>query len=152
MKKVIYIDMDDVLCNYKMAFSKAIKENPKIEYPKSQFDFFRKLMPIKDSIESVGFLMNQEIFDIYVLTAPSIYNPINYLEKRLWIEDYFGMKLVEKLIISPNKGLLKGSYLIDDLDKGRGQEQFEGKLLHFGTATFKDWKSIIHYFKINYSL
>ncbi len=37
-----------------------------------------------------------------------------------------------KLIICSNKGLLKGDILIDDHISGRGQEFFEGKLIHFG--------------------
>ncbi len=36
------------------------------------------------------------------------------MEKRVWIEKYFGLEFTEKLIISANKGLLKGDLLIDD--------------------------------------
>ena len=61
----------------------------------------------------------------------------------MWIEKYFGFEFTEKLIISPNKGLLKGDILIDDLISGRGQESFEGKIMQFGSANFPDWKTVI---------
>jgi len=41
-------------------------------------------------------------------------NPLSYTEKRVWIEKFFGIDFVEKLIICSNKGLVKGAFLIDD--------------------------------------
>lgn len=152
MKKIVYLDMDDVLCQYTTAFQKAIKENPAIQYPQSQYDFFRKLSPVKDALSSVQFLRQQPIFDVYILTAPSVKNPLCYTEKRLWVEDHLGFEMVNRLIISPNKGLSQGDYLIDDHDVGRGQDNFSGKLLHFGSPQFPDWLSIISYFKEKYKL
>jgi len=152
MKKIVYLDMDDVLCQYTTAFQQAIKENPAIQYPQSQYDFFRKLSPVKDALSSVQFLRQQPIFDVYILTAPSVKNPLCYTEKRLWVEDHLGFEMVNRLIISPNKGLSQGDYLIDDHDVGRGQDNFSGKLLHFGSPQFPDWLSIISYFKEKYKL
>ncbi|WP_375561219.1 hypothetical protein ACE193_01310 [Bernardetia sp. OM2101] len=146
MRKIIYVDMDGVLCDYQSAFEEAIQLNPKIAFPQSQFDFYRKLKPIQNAIESVKLLLQKDSFEIYILTAPSIYNPMSYTEKRIWIEDYFGIEMVEKLIISPNKSLLKGDYLIDDSKEGRGQENFEGELIHFGSEPFPNWKMILSYF------
>ena len=114
--------------------------------------FFRNLKPIYGGIETVNFLNSVEKFDVYILTAPSIRNPLCYIEKRLWIEDYFNLEMVNKLIISPNKGLNKGDYLIDDNNKGKGQENFEGKLLHFGSEIYKDWNQILKYYKEEYGL
>jgi len=152
MKKIVYLDMDDVLCQYTTAFQQAIKENPAIQYPQSQYDFFRKLSPVKDALSSVQFLRQEPIFDVYILTAPSVKNPLCYTEKRLWVEDHLGFEMVNRLIISPNKGLSQGDYLIDDHDVGRGQDNFSGKLLHFGSPQFPDWLSIISYFKEKYKL
>jgi len=55
--------------------------------------------------------------------------------------------MTKSLIISPNKGLNKGAYLIDDHIDGAGQENFEGKLLQFGSPKFKDWKAVLSCFK-----
>ncbi len=139
---LIYIDMDDVLCDFTGAFQKALAANPAIQFPQSQYGFFTNLQPIKGGIESVQAMIASETFDPYILTAPSTKNPLCYTEKRVWIENYFGYDFVKKLIICPNKGLLKGDILIDDHVAGKGQEHFEGRLLHFGSKTYPDWHSI----------
>ncbi|RDL44156.1 hypothetical protein DN730_11020 [Marinomonas piezotolerans] len=144
-KSIIYIDMDDVLCDFTGAHKKAIKCNPKVLYPQSQYGFFANLEPIPNAIESVIFLINSEHFDPYILTAPSIKNPLCYTEKRIWIEKHFGLEFVNKLIISPNKCLLKGRYLIDDNAQGKGQDAFEGELIHFGSETFPSWREVNQY-------
>jgi 5'(3')-deoxyribonucleotidase len=140
---IVYIDMDDVLCDYTTAFNNAIEETPGIAFPQSQYGFYANLAPITGAIESVQKLINSEKFDPYILTAPSTRNPFSYTEKRVWIEKYLGVEFTEKLIISPNKGLLKGDILIDDLVEGRGQEGFEGKLIQFGSADYSDWESVL---------
>lgn len=145
-KKIIYIDMDDVLCDFFNTYLAALKQHPEIKYPQSQIGFFRDLPPIKNAIESVKYLVAQEHFDVYILTAPSIKNPHCYTEKRLWVENYLGIDMVKKLIISCNKGLNKGDYLIDDYIEGKGQENFEGKILHFGSEEYLNWEEIIYYF------
>jgi 5'(3')-deoxyribonucleotidase len=140
---IIYIDMDDVLCDYTTAFNNALKETPGIAFPQSQYGFYANLAPITGAIESVERIINLERFDPYILTAPSTKNPFSYTEKRVWIEKYFGIEFTEKLIISPNKGLLKGDILIDDLISGRGQENFEGEVMQFGSVSFPDWKTVM---------
>ena len=79
------------------------------------------------------------------MTEPSIVNPLCYTEKRIWVEQHSGMEMVERLIISPDKSLLKGDYLIDDIPEGKGQESFEGKLIQFGTSKYPDWQSVVEY-------
>jgi 5'(3')-deoxyribonucleotidase len=152
IKKIIYVDMDDVICDFNASYRQKIILQPEIKYPQSQYDFFRKLEPVANALESVNYLNKQELFDLYILTAPSIRNPLSYTEKRLWIEDYFGLDLVRKLIISPNKGLNKGDYLIDDMDNGKGQEIFEGKILQFGSKEYQNWTDILKYFKQTYNI
>jgi len=145
VRKILYIDMDGVMCDFYGAYKIAIKKNPYNGFPQSEYGFFTNLEPIKDAIWAVNRLMESEEFDVYILTAPSIMNPLCYTEKRMWIEKYFGMELVKKLIISPNKSLNKGDYLIDDNTSGRGQNLFEGELIHFGSDEFKNWKEVLIY-------
>ena len=87
---------------------------PQLEFPQSQFDFYRRLEPLDGAISAVESLIASSEYDPYILTAPSIHNPMSYTEKRVWIEEKFGFHFVEKLIICSNKGLHKGRYLIDD--------------------------------------
>jgi len=61
----------------------------------------------------------------------------------LWVEDHLGFEWVKRLIISPDKFLLNGDVLIDDHVEGRGQENFKGKLVHFGSPRFQNWAHVI---------
>lgn len=143
MKKIAYVDMDDTICHYTDAMYKQL--TPSLKYPQSQLGFYLALKPMEGAIEGVNALINSGLYDVYILTAPSIMNAHSYSEKRLWIEQHFGIELCHKLILSPNKGLLKGDYLIDDISFGKGQENFDGKLIQIGTAAFPGWDSIIEY-------
>jgi 5'(3')-deoxyribonucleotidase len=145
MKEIVYIDMDGVICDFEGAHNKATKRNPKNMFPQAEYGFFLGLEPLKDAVKAIKWLMASERYDVYILTAPSVFNPMCYLEKRVYIEKLFGMELVNKLIISPNKGLSKGDYLIDDHTEGRGQDQFEGELIHFGSDEFPNWHEVLIY-------
>jgi len=147
MSKLVYIDMDDVLCQYKEAHSEKLKQYPNMPYPQSQLGFFYNLQPISGAVESVKELIHSTKFDPYILTAPSIHNPGCYTEKRLWIERYFGLNFTKKLIISPNKGLLKGGALVDDHSHGAGQENFSGELILFRSERFPNWSAVIKHLK-----
>ncbi|MBL6447806.1 hypothetical protein JMN32_15915 [Fulvivirga sp. 29W222] len=151
-KKIIYIDMDDVICDFIQAYNKEREEKPHIKYPQSQEGFFLNLQPIPQSIEVINKLRSLDFFDVYILTAPSVKNPLCYTEKRLWIERNFDLEMAEKLIISPNKGLNKGDYLIDDNIHGKGQEHFEGEIIHFGNEKVKSWSDVWSFFSARYGI
>ena len=147
----IYVDMDYVLCDFGTAYRRSQSDFPELAYPHSKLGFFIDLEPLHGALATFNWLNDKEQFDLWVLTAPSVRNPHSYTEKRLWIEKYLGLDVAYKLILSPNKSLLKGDYLIDDRDKGKGQDFFEGKLLHFGGSDYPDWASIKCYFRENYT-
>lgn len=140
--KIVFIDMDDTLCDFKGAFLKAVAENPAIQYPQSQYRFFANLQPLDGAILAVKALIDSDRYDPYVLSAPSTRNPFSYAEKREWIEAQFGYEFCEKLILCAHKGLLRGDFLIDDNAEGKGQERFEGELIQFGSEEFPDWRSV----------
>lgn len=142
---LVYIDMDDVLCNYSKAMEESLKARPAIKFPQSQYGFFANLEPMENAVQSVQMLLNSDKITPYILTAPSINNPLCYTEKRVWIEKYLGMEMVRRLIISYDKGLLRGDILIDDYDSGRGQDAFQGELIQFGTEIYPDWTSVTQY-------
>lgn len=141
-KTIIYVDLDDTLCDYKGAFDLVKESSPEIDFPQSESGFYANLLPLPDAINAFKWLCKQEQLEVYILTAPSIYNPLCYSEKRLWVEQHFGFEHVHRLIISYHKNLLIGDYLIDDKGEGRGQEFFGGELLQFGTSCLRDWRDI----------
>ncbi|GAA6136499.1 hypothetical protein NBRC116583_02460 [Arenicella sp. 4NH20-0111] len=146
--KIVYIDMDDTLCDFKKSYKQSLIERPEIAWPHSREGFFVELEPLPQALEAVNSLIKSSKYDAYILTSPSVRNPRSYIEKRLWIEKHFGLTFCKKLIISPNKALNTGHYLIDDNIEGKGQEHFQGELIQYGSGAFPNWGSIIRYLEI----
>jgi len=134
--KRIYVDMDDTLCDFMGAFNKAISETPKQGFPQAQVDFFRNLEPIELAISAM--LRLNSDYDVWILTRPSINNPLCYMEKRLWVEDHLGFEWCERLILCPDKSLLIGDYLIDDQPW-----DFQGEQILFGSEEYPDWFTVL---------
>ncbi|MFT5421992.1 MAG: 5'-nucleotidase [Candidatus Endobugula sp.] len=144
---VIYVDMDHVLCDYDLGYKAHKAKYPDLPFPQSQPGLYINLLPIKGAVETFNWLSQQPEFSVYILTAPSMKNPHCYSEKRQWVEKYLGMPAVNNLIISAHKGLNRGDYLIDDCASGKGQENFEGQLIQFGSTHYPDWSSVRTYFE-----
>ena len=144
-KSIVYVDMDDVLCDYATAYKKALTLYPEITYPQSQPNFFLELIPLPGALSTFNYLLASSHYEPYILTAPSVENPLCYTEKRLWVERHLSFEVTNRLIICPNKGLLKGDILIDDWDVGRGQENFEGVLIKFGSTEYPNWHKVNEY-------
>lgn len=127
MKRIrIYVDMDDTMFDYKGALVSARKRVPTQHFPQAQMDFFRKLEPIDGAIQSVKSLA--EHYDVWILSRPSHLNPLSYTEKRLCIEDHLGIEWCNRLILCPDKSLMRGDFLIDDVP----WPDFEGTQILFG--------------------
>jgi 5'(3')-deoxyribonucleotidase len=146
IKKIIYVDMDNVLCNIKKLAREKFTQFPDMKYPQSQYGFFIELEEIENAVKSVKNLQEECGFDIWFLTAPSWQNPMCYAEKNYWIRQHFGLEWCKKLIICNDKSLLRGQYLIDDNIMGRGQDKFTGKFIHFGSELYPNWLKVMERF------
>jgi 5'(3')-deoxyribonucleotidase len=140
--KTMYIDIDGVLADFKSASDRDKIDFPEQKYPQSQIGFFLNLKPIEDSLES--FVELEKYFNVWILTRPSVQNPLCYTEKALWVKNHLGIDVQRRTIMATDKSLLKGDYLIDD-DTKHGQTEFEGEHIHFGNAPFEDWKKVVEY-------
>ncbi len=137
--KVIYVDMDDTICDFKTKAWEMLVANPAIKFPQSQYGFFTSLEPLPDAITCMNVLKNH--FDVYILTRPSVRNPLCYTEKRVWVEQHMGLEWCEKLILCPNKSLMIGHYLIDDVP----WPKFQGEQILFGQDPFTHWMKVFKY-------
>ena len=144
-KKIVYVDMDNTIVDFKSGIKRLSKSDTK-EY-KDRYDdhpyIFTLMDPIKDSIESIKKLNKQ--YDLYVLSTAPWDNPNAWKQKRDWIGKYFGDKkkdvFYKKVILTHNKNLNKGDYLIDDRPHN-GAEHFEGEWIKFGSKKYPDWKAV----------
>jgi len=144
-KNIVYIDMDNTIVDFKSGIKRLSKKDIK-EY-RDRYDdhpyIFTLMEPIKDSIESVKKLNKQ--YDLYILSTAPWDNPNAWKQKRDWIGKYFGDKkkdvFYKKVILSHNKNLNKGDYLIDDRPHN-GAKNFEGEWIKFGSKKYPDWKAV----------
>ncbi len=138
-RKIVYVDMDDTLCDFIGPFKSGEYQ---IKFPQSKVGFFLSLEPLEFAIEGLNILQTK--YDVWILTRPSIKNTHCYTEKAEWIKKYFGEDMLNRMILCPDKSLVKGDFLIDD-DIKHGQPEFEGEWLHFATDKFPDWKLVVEY-------
>lgn len=141
-KPILYVDMDDTICDYKGAFTRDINKFSNNKFPQSRWGFFANLEPIEGAIETLHELM--EDFDVWILTRPSYLNPLSYTEKRIWVEKYFGIEFCKKLILCSDKSLLRGDYLVDDSSLC-GQPEFEGEWIQYGVENYDTWEKVKTY-------
>lgn len=111
MKKTALIDLDNTAADFQGAYEIALKKEPGIIYPHSQYGFFENLEPMPGFVD-VYFALKRK-FNVYMCSRSSVNNPMSYTEKRVWVEKALGFPECEKLILACDKTMVKGHYLID---------------------------------------
>ena len=143
-KKILYIDMDNVLVDFQSGISKLSKEVIK-EY-ESNLDevpnIFSLMEPLEGAIDSFKILSQR--YDTYILSTAPWKNSSAWTDKVKWVQKYLGESAYKRLILTHHKNLNHGDYLIDDRTKN-GAGEFKGELIQFGTDKFPDWKSVCSY-------
>ena len=156
MKKILYIDMDEVICSFKHRMIELFPFTEQIFNEAESYDngiiiedcmmkaprLFRNLEPIDGAIETVKRL--SEHYEIYFLSTPFWEVPESFMDKRHWLEEHFGDLAYKRLILSHRKDLNMGSYLVDDR-LANGSENFTGEHIHFDTEEFPNWKTVEDY-------
>ncbi len=144
MKKILYVDMDNVLVDFKTGIARIdLDLQKKFEDNLDEVPHSFSLMdPMPDAIESYHKLAQK--YDAYILSTSPWENPTAWHDKVVWVRKHLGEVAYKRLILSHNKHLNIGDYLIDDRLKN-GADKFKGELIHFGTDKFPDWKSVVQY-------
>lgn len=148
MSKILYIDMDNVIVNFKSGIDRLTPEMRALY--DGRFDevpgIFSLMDPMEDAVESV--IQLTERYDTYVLSTAPWANPSAWSDKVKWIHQYFGEQkdtpLYKRLILSHHKHLNDGHYLIDDRT-ANGAGDFKGVHIHFGQEKWPDWKSVMQF-------
>ncbi|PAU93481.1 hypothetical protein CK503_12175 [Aliifodinibius salipaludis] len=142
--EIVYVDMDSVLVDFEHGIGQLSEET--YEEYKDDLDevpgFFRDLPPIDGAIEAFHKLSEQ--YDVYILSTAPWRNPSAWIDKLLWVKKHLPQKAHKRLILSHNKHLNRGDYLIDDR-KANGAGDFAGEHIHFGKDPFPDWDAVLEY-------
>jgi len=144
MKKILYIDMDNVLVDFRSGVDR-LAADVKHEY-EGRLDevhgIFSLMVPMAGAIEA--FQKLAAVFDTYVLSTAPWKNPSAWSDKLHWVQEHLGDHAHKRLILSHHKNLNQGDFLVDDLTKN-GAAEFEGEFIHFGSERFPDWQVVVKY-------
>jgi 5'(3')-deoxyribonucleotidase len=106
------------------------------------------MQPMPGAIEAYHEL--SELFDTYILSTAPWENPSAWSDKLEWVKRHLGAPAHKRLILSHNKHLNAGHYLVDDRPNN-GAEEF-GKVpgqkwIHFGHEPFHSWAEVVAYLR-----
>ncbi len=144
MKKILYIDMDNVLVDFQSGIDKT-NEDVRAEYAERLDEvpgIFSRMKPLLGAVDAYKQLVVE--FDTYILSTSPWENPSAWSDKLIWVKEYLGEDARKRLILTHNKDLNIGHFLVDDRLKN-GADKFKGELLHFGTEKFPDWNAVLDY-------
>ena len=144
---IILVDMDGVLANFEQGFVNIWKEkHPELpyipveerttfytykQYPKEHRPltqdivrapgFFASLPPIEGALKGFAELAETD-HQINICSSPLIGNPTGASEKYDWIEEHLGRDWLGKVILAPDKTMVRGDILIDDRPEVKGSQ------------------------------
>ncbi|MFT4309340.1 MAG: 5' nucleotidase, NT5C type [Candidatus Woesearchaeota archaeon] len=141
---ILLVDMDGVIADFEQGFLDIYRvrhpDKPFIpiedrstfyltdDYPADLVDmvrditmsvgFFYSLPPIEGALEALPQLLVKN--DVYICTSPLLENRTCVQEKYDWIQKYLGTKWKDRMILTKDKTLIEGDYLIDDKPNIKG--------------------------------
>ena len=142
--KIVYVDMDSVLVNFQSGID-ALTEEQRLAFKDDLDDvpgIFSMMKPVDGAVEAYKELTKH--FDVYILSTAPWNNPSAWTDKLLWVKKYLGDLAYKRLILSHNKNLNSGDYLIDDRT-ANGAGEFKGEHIHFLTKPFRGWDDVLSY-------
>lgn len=144
MSKVLYIDLDNVLVDFRSALARI--EPEVIRDYEGRLDeipgIFSLMDPIPHAVAS--FTELADYFDTYILSTAPWENPSAWSDKLLWVKQNLGRCAYKRLILSHHKNLNVGDFLVDDRHKN-GADRFQGEHILFGSERFPDWLAVVAY-------
>lgn len=149
-KELVFVDMDGVIFDYEGAAIEllgdsiapvgSVERSEQINNCQHIPHFYRYLKPLPGAID--GYKRLCEVYNVFILSAPSWDNPHSCADKRISAYEHLGDLVYKKIILTHDKGLYTGRALIDDRIK-YGVDRFKGEHIHFGSAKFPDWPAVL---------
>lgn len=147
MRKVLYIDMDNTLVDFRARLD-GIDPVLRERYAGREDELpglFALMPPMAGALEAFRELSS--IFDTYILSTAPWGNPSAWQHKVEWVHVHFGIDrntpAYKRLILSHHKHLNQGDFLVDDRPSHNGADRFGGEVIAFGSAQFPDWPSVV---------
>jgi 5'-nucleotidase len=118
-------------------------------------EFYLGLPAIEGSLEALSELVSRGE-EVYICTSPLLSNPFCIQEKFDWITKNLGKDWTERMIVSKDKTIVHGDFLIDDNPKVKGIQQptwehilysqpYNSQVNSKRRITWQKWKSVIGY-------
>lgn len=146
VKRIVYVDMDGVLVDFRSAFAHISPEVLR-EYEGREDDIpgiFAVMEPMDGAIDAYRELSG--LFDAYILSTAPWKNPSAWSDKLEWVQRHLGDVAYKRLILTHHKDLNRGDYLIDDRDK-RGADSFGDRLILFRSEKYPDWSAVMEHMR-----
>jgi 5'-nucleotidase len=116
-KKVVYIDMDNVLVDFPSSFLRVASSllekyvNNKDDIP----GIFALMDPVQGAVEAFNAIA--EAYEVFILSTAPWNNSSAWSDRLEWVKRYLGDKAYKRLILTHHKDRNVGDYLIDDREK-----------------------------------
>ncbi len=115
--------------------------------------FFLSLPPIEGSLEALAELTSLGD-EINICTSPLLSNPFCVQDKYDWVINHLGKDWTDKIIVSKDKTIIHGDYLIDDKPDILGVQEPSWRHILYSQPynqqvnsehriTWRNWKSVI---------
>lgn len=146
---ILYVDMDNVLVDFKSGIER-VSEDMLARY-EGDYDEIPSIFALMDPVEGAvdAYRKLSARYDTYILSTSPWENPSAWMDKLNWVKKHLGGRkgdpAYKRLILSHNKHLNKGDYLIDDRPHANGADRFEGEVIHFTSEQYPDWNAVLAY-------
>lgn len=116
--------------------------------------FFENMPPVPGGIQALR-EMEQLGWEVFICTSPLIRYENCVVEKFAWVEKHLGAEWVGKLILTSDKTIIQGDFLIDDNPKITGAESnptwehlvyaqaYNRQVQNRRRLTWDNWKTVL---------
>ncbi len=125
-KKIVYVDMDNVLVDFRSALP-HLKKKVRKRYD-GHLDDVPGIFSLMDPMPGAlcAFTELALLFDTYILSTSPWDNPSAWSDKLCWVRTHLGEPAYKRLILTHHKELNRGDFLIDDRT-GNGADSLRGR-------------------------